>query len=400
MSRRSNKADPLSLFICPKCGLRDNLSARDFPVVCRCGVVHKSNPAEKPLGVDRPLPSLAKRLTAYEIAVREHKKQGEPSRSDEEVARIFEDACRPCERFNGKSCTLCGCRVNKSPSALRNKIRMATEVCPIGRWGDFPFGGPAKYPRPTVRHLLYHVCPLDAEADPHQGWRQNLRQLFARWDLFNGRRIVAIVHGERLEPVDRVLEEFYASVWNGFDVVVLPNDPELREAATFPTLLASLEPGCYPPPAPLEEQAIFFAHTKGNSTEGNRQGAIFWRNAMYHHLLDRADECLDRLADFKAVGTHKMVWGDHPTPYPSGLQAGRWMFAGTFWWLRADFVFGNERWRDIPRDRYGVEAYPSTLFSSEDAHSMFQLWAPYRFPTPNPYKPGLYHQDRIADGPL
>jgi hypothetical protein len=52
------------------------------------------------------------------------------------VARIFDRVCRPCEKFAAKpgSCTVCGCRVRRSGAALRNKIKMKTEHCPLDKW--------------------------------------------------------------------------------------------------------------------------------------------------------------------------------------------------------------------------------------------------------------------------
>jgi len=58
---------------------------------------------------------------------------GMPQRSDAEVARIYE-ICRACEHFADNQCSLCGCRVSTDGAGWRNKIRMATEKCPIGKW--------------------------------------------------------------------------------------------------------------------------------------------------------------------------------------------------------------------------------------------------------------------------
>lgn len=61
---------------------------------------------------------------------------GMPVRSDEEVARIFAEHCRPCKHFDlaHGTCTVCGCCVTESGPALRNKIKMASERCPAGKW--------------------------------------------------------------------------------------------------------------------------------------------------------------------------------------------------------------------------------------------------------------------------
>lgn len=350
-------------------------------------------------------PSLRQRFSHYLAARRRWKAAGKPTRSPAQIAALYQ-ICQACPLFRNSICTheRCGCRVSENPKAYFNKLAWKTETCPEGKWDAPQLSPPASFARPTVRHLLYHVCPLDRAADPHEGWRHNLRQLCRHWELFNGVRLIAIVHGERLEPVARVLAEFEKQLGptagRDFDAFVLPNDPLLRETATFPTLLEALYSSLPTPHSSLASHAFFYAHTKGNSTAGSRQGAIYWRNAMYHALLGGADNCLARLEQFPAVGTHKMVWRDHAPPYPSGLRAGMWMFAGTFWWLRCDALFASPKWRDVPRDRYGVEAYPSVLFHPEQACSVFQPWPASVYPTPDPYRPELYEPEAIDDEPL
>jgi hypothetical protein len=62
--------------------------------------------------------------------------KGRPRRSAEEVDKIFNDHCSKCERFSKElnSCMSCGCIVAATGHPLNNKISMATESCPLGRW--------------------------------------------------------------------------------------------------------------------------------------------------------------------------------------------------------------------------------------------------------------------------
>jgi hypothetical protein len=64
-------------------------------------------------------------------------KAGRPVRSNVETKKIFELFCEPCEAYDAQSsaCRHCGCRVSPVAAALHNKIAMATEECPLGRWG-------------------------------------------------------------------------------------------------------------------------------------------------------------------------------------------------------------------------------------------------------------------------
>ena len=64
-------------------------------------------------------------------------KAGRPVREEEDIRRIFETCCKPCEAYDAQSsvCRYCGCRVNLVKAAPLNKIAMATEECPIEKWG-------------------------------------------------------------------------------------------------------------------------------------------------------------------------------------------------------------------------------------------------------------------------
>jgi hypothetical protein len=83
----------------------------------------------------KPRP-LAERIGKYAKAVARWVEAGRPVRDWPEVERIFDEVCKPCEKFDPKrgSCQGCGCKVNRDGRALKNKIRMATESCPEKRW--------------------------------------------------------------------------------------------------------------------------------------------------------------------------------------------------------------------------------------------------------------------------
>lgn len=234
------------------------------------------------------------------------------------------------------------------------------------------------YMRPSVSllNLIYHVYP----SKQNRIWRANVARVANRINIFNGQRIVAVAVDDSTYGIDEVRREFGSA---DVELLELENDRELREAATLPILLervASTE----------EHEASFFAHTKGNTARDNRLGAELWRNAMYHALLDNVNVCRDLLLRHPCVGTHKMCWPEGLAPYPNRFDYGRWMFAGTFWWIRHRDVFSQPHWRDVPRDRYGAEAWLSGLFDADAAASVFQPWPANEYPTPSPYDPALY----------
>lgn len=229
---------------------------------------------------------------------------------------------------------------------------------------------------PTVRHLIYHVYA----AKSNDLWQRNVDQLLRRWDLFNGRRIIAIASDRKTHPAKIVQAEFPEAA----EILETKNDPDLREVATFGQLLKTIA-------NPNPEEATFYAHTKGNTTASGTKGATRWRNAMYAHLLDRWPDVATALRTAAAVGTTQMIGQFR---YPTGLQFGPgfWMFAGTFFWIRHDAIFGLPNWQTIPQDRYGAEAWLGTLVNANQVHSIFQPWPPRRFPDASPYHPKYYPQ--------
>ncbi len=78
-------------------------------------------------------PGVARLALRYTKAVARWIAAGRPVRSDSRVQEIFETLCQPCEHFDAEhqSCRLCGCRIRKSGLAFANKLRMATERCPM-----------------------------------------------------------------------------------------------------------------------------------------------------------------------------------------------------------------------------------------------------------------------------
>lgn len=241
-------------------------------------------------------------------------------------------------------------------------------------------------PEVTTRHLLYHVYP----SKRNDGWRDNVRQLVKNIDLFNGKRLIAVAVGSGTHLIDEVVKEFDCNA-RFFEFA---NDPLLREVSTFAPLLTH----CI---GMKESDLVFYAHTKGNSTAENVDGALLWRNIGYARLLDQYEQLVAPACNqYAAVGIHKIYWSNYAVPpYPTRLMHGNWMFAGTFFWFRPMFTHGCDDWRNVPVDRYGAEAWLSGLLSHDTVKSVYQIWDPLVYPTPNPYDPNAYpEEDRIKYG--
>jgi hypothetical protein len=81
-------------------------------------------------------PTLLKKAVSYASALRRWTAAGRPERTDEEVQQIFDEHCNRCDKFDRdrKVCNSCGCPANTDQPAIRNKLKMATEACPLGRF--------------------------------------------------------------------------------------------------------------------------------------------------------------------------------------------------------------------------------------------------------------------------
>lgn len=80
--------------------------------------------------------SLYDKVINYATAVRRWVGAGRPERTDEEIRAIFDEHCNQCAMFDRDRgiCNSCGCPSNTNQPAIRNKLRMATEPCPLGRF--------------------------------------------------------------------------------------------------------------------------------------------------------------------------------------------------------------------------------------------------------------------------
>jgi hypothetical protein len=233
-------------------------------------------------------------------------------------------------------------------------------------------------------NLIYHVYP----SKKNDVWIQNIEQLARRWQNFNHQRVVAIATGPDCCHPDEVKEMLYFPN-RPAQFIEMENDPILRETKSFLPLLQSIQ-------SQDPNEATFYAHTKGTSTAEFAVGVARWRNAMYHHLLDQGNVVRELLRTHPCVGCCKMIW-EHKdpeidVPYPTKLEYGNWMFAGTFFWFRNQSVFSHPNWSCIPQDRYGTEAWLSGMFTAEQAVSLHQPWRAEMYPTPSPYSASLYHR--------
>jgi len=199
-----------------------------------------------------------------------------------------------------------------------------------------------RYGGPVRRNLLYHVYPVRGEA-----WRWNVEQLLERIDLFNGRRIVAIVTDAATEDAAAVKALFPA----GVEFVERKNKKRLGEAVTFPELLRRVMDD--------DPDAItFYAHAKGVSRKPSEWPTIQrWADAMYAACLDDIAAVERELVAHGVAGGYRRL---------QKLGKARWYYSGTFYWFRHAHVAGRN-WEYVEKKYWGVESWPGTLFRREEA---------------------------------
>lgn len=219
----------------------------------------------------------------------------------------------------------------------------ATAPAPVRTLALQPLAGTPR------RHLLYHLWPLRGST-----WRWNLGQLLQRVELFNGRRIIAIVTDERTEDAATV-QALLAG--HGFEWVVMANTP-LGEALSFPRLLEMIE-------GESPNDVCFYAHAKGVKYEPAFPQAVRrWSELLYAVTLDHWPSVREQLNRFAMIGAMRRIG-----QFANHQRVGDWHYCGTFFWFRHDAVFGARQpqvSRTVPQFYGGVEAWPGVMFSRHE----------------------------------
>lgn len=73
------------------------------------------------------------KIKNFSKAVKQHIKTGQKKCTQEQIDKRY-SICEGCPFFKDKTCTKCGCNVNKELKLL-NKLALADQECPVGKWG-------------------------------------------------------------------------------------------------------------------------------------------------------------------------------------------------------------------------------------------------------------------------
>lgn len=243
-------------------------------------------------------------------------------------------------------------------------------------------------PRPPfqsidLRNLIFHLYAHRA----NDAATRALHQLRTRWDLFNGRKLIAVAHDRHTMPLRQIKRLLPGDA----EYFVIPNDPRLRETASFPELLRTIR-------SVDPRTATFYAHAKGSSPTHNQTRSValaiqLWALRMFHHLLDSWPHVDEALRTHATAGIYLIDYTDTPhqrITSPTGGPWGKWHYAGTFFWFRHDHIFNNPRWSMIPDDSYGPEQWLGSFIPANLAATLYQPFPPKADPQPNYYDPAAH----------
>jgi hypothetical protein len=208
--------------------------------------------------------------------------------------------------------------------------------------------GPRKeFASVTRRNLLFHLHPVPGR------WGWHAEQLRGRAGLFDSRRLVAVNVGPGLDPPAAV-----RAALPGFEVIEVPNNPSLREVATFLPLFEGLLADYDPASVTL------YAQSKGVTRKAHETGPR-WAEVLYDLYCDHWPLVAESLASRPLAGAF--------------LKAGRgwresaslWHYSSSWFWFRTDALFALPDWRRIDRFWSGIEPYPSLHFPYSAAGCVF-----------------------------
>lgn len=273
-------------------------------------------------------PPLAQRAWTFAKALARHVLAGCPQASERDRRLAICRACEHCDAAKDQ-CRQCGCRMGV-------KAAWELERCPLGKW-DVP-----------VLNLLYHVLPIKGNGT----WQRNLDQLRQRLPLFNGKKVIAVVHEASCDHPAAVQEYLGA---DGIDWVVKANRNDLREVGTWHDLWERIDgrPGM-----------TFYGHAKGVTHPVNPGVSIHrWVQMLYHTGLDYLPLVGEVLEKHPIAGSFKKVGAGF------GGSRSSWHYSGAFYWVRTDAGLAN--YKKIDPLWFGVESWPGVAFRPEEGGCLF-----------------------------
>lgn len=235
-----------------------------------------------------------------------------------------------------------------------------------------------------IAHMIYHLAPFNHS----DAWLCNLQRLFSFLDVFNGVRMVAIATGDDMVAPEAIEELLRRRRCDRFRV---ENDHDLRETTSFFRLLKSVQSR-----VSGTQELLWYGHSKGVSFDTKWQYTkrmaapeipVRWRNGLYIYTLAEPEIHWDAIrrgaycsGPYRCTGRRRRTTGYLGGKFPSGLTTSNpWHYAGTFWWVDCEKLFGHEMWgySACLQDGWAVEGFLPSLFGMEKSFcSHWDNWIP------------------------
>ena len=203
------------------------------------------------------------------------------------------------------------------------------------------------------KHLLFHLYPRSGS-----NWRWHCNKILEHSHLFDGRRIVAVVTDGTTDPIEWVQDALHDA---RVELKTLPNDPNLREVASFLPLFAAVSDLTSP------EDVTLYAHGKGVTNHSWPDGGAtiqLWAETLWETLCDYWPVVAQTLLSKPIAGSLLRLGS-----YWHNSQS-QWHYSGSWFWFRNHDLFRKD-WQRIDRFVYGIEPYPGLHFAVEEAGVVF-----------------------------
>ncbi len=274
----------------------------------------------------------------------------------EEMAAQLQPVSLPCVHLGTQTGERVGCGTCSGRTELKIFACARHSRCTIARQvKDLACCAtcPDQQERDFTRHLIYHIYPRKGS-----NWRWNVEQLLQRIDLFDGRRIVAIVTDATTDHPVAVREALAAGQC---EFIEMANNQALWEVATHEALFGRIADLTGP------EHVTLRAHAKGVSNHTWPDGGAtirLWTETLYETLLDYWPLVAGVLKAHPLAGSLFRPGKYFPNS-PS-----TWHYAGSWYWFRNKDVLAKP-WKEIEQRPHGVETFPSLHFSAAETGVVF-----------------------------
>lgn len=262
----------------------------------------------------------------------------------------------------------------QAPRRIASVVRVPLPCSLIGNrvQGDLQCNHPAKPCGPVACSRLgcgvscAGYLPEDAIDLPPGGWKRNLlfhmhsapgawqwhaEQIRRRLPLFTGRRIIAVTTGGGLDDPAKIREAL-----PGCEVLEVPNNPTLREVATFEPLFGLLAG---------TDGVTLYAQSKGATRKPPETGRR-WAEVLYETCCDYWPWVEQVLRWHPLAGTFLKIG----TGWKAEQSRSDWHYSGSWFWFRNADLYAKE-WRKIDQFNHGIEPYPSLHFGDHEAGCLF-----------------------------